>query len=319
MTISRAVPGGWGTGDTLAAADLNQVDTNTTYALDKRTGQTDTLRSTVTLTGSGAGILLQGAGANAGRIIVNSADASIEADVPGAEIIASGNGARIAATANGATVEASAAGAKIRTMTGGRIECSDNDYPLLGSGHTGRTVARQLGLATWGSVSDQSDASFTSVILRPFGASSDYSLGVYGSSFDVVNTASSTLSRMAVFDLGPYVRDGGTITSAAVTLTGYTGHATVPARMPRIAVYRVTGTTLSLLHAGTSFVDSSANTTVYQSAHAVTATCTTNNVVDKTQYRYALAVWNEGGSNSLTYLSISNATVTQTITDLRPA
>jgi hypothetical protein len=65
MTIARVKPANWGIGDTLTSADLNAVDTNATYALDKRGGQTDTLASVVTLAGAGRVIPTTVIGANA--------------------------------------------------------------------------------------------------------------------------------------------------------------------------------------------------------------------------------------------------------------
>ena len=56
MTIARAYPAGWGAGEKLTSAQQNQVDLNTTYPLDKRAGQTDTLESLISA-------------ANAGRIV----------------------------------------------------------------------------------------------------------------------------------------------------------------------------------------------------------------------------------------------------------
>lgn len=59
MSISRVKPANWGIGDKLTSAEQNQLDTNVTYAVDKRAGQTDTLGSVVTL--SAAGRLIQAA------------------------------------------------------------------------------------------------------------------------------------------------------------------------------------------------------------------------------------------------------------------
>lgn len=53
MTIARVKPANWGIGEKLTSAQQNQLDTNVTYALDKRSGQTDTLESIVTETGAG--------------------------------------------------------------------------------------------------------------------------------------------------------------------------------------------------------------------------------------------------------------------------
>ena len=52
MTISRANPNGWKFGDTLTSVQANIIDTNTTYGLDKRSGQSDTLGSNIVVTGN---------------------------------------------------------------------------------------------------------------------------------------------------------------------------------------------------------------------------------------------------------------------------
>lgn len=53
MTISRVNGATWGVGDNLTSTQANGLDLNTTYALDKRAAQTDTLASVVSLSGSG--------------------------------------------------------------------------------------------------------------------------------------------------------------------------------------------------------------------------------------------------------------------------
>ncbi len=65
MTISRVKPATWGIGDLLTSADMNAVDTNATLALDKRSGQTDTLASVVSCAGAGRVIPTFATGANA--------------------------------------------------------------------------------------------------------------------------------------------------------------------------------------------------------------------------------------------------------------
>lgn len=52
MTIAKVNPPTWGLGDKLTSAQANQIDTNLTYALDNRSGQTATLASTCTVTGT---------------------------------------------------------------------------------------------------------------------------------------------------------------------------------------------------------------------------------------------------------------------------
>ncbi len=55
----------WGVGDELTTAQINGIDTNTTSALDKRSSQTDTLQSVVSLSGAGRIIQTLAVGANA--------------------------------------------------------------------------------------------------------------------------------------------------------------------------------------------------------------------------------------------------------------
>lgn len=52
MSISRVKPAGWGVNEKLTSGQQNLLDINVTYALDKRSGQSDTLASTVTVSGA---------------------------------------------------------------------------------------------------------------------------------------------------------------------------------------------------------------------------------------------------------------------------
>ena len=51
--LSRTYSAGWGIGEKLTSSQQNAIDIQTTYALDKRTGQADTLGSVVQATGTG--------------------------------------------------------------------------------------------------------------------------------------------------------------------------------------------------------------------------------------------------------------------------
>lgn len=53
MSIALTNPSTWGVGDKLTSAQANSLDTNATYALDKRAAETDTLESVVSLAGGG--------------------------------------------------------------------------------------------------------------------------------------------------------------------------------------------------------------------------------------------------------------------------
>lgn len=73
MTISRTKTPDWAYSEVVTSAQLNALDANATNALDKRVGETDTLESDVTLTGSitvsGSGIISVDGG---GELLVGS-------------------------------------------------------------------------------------------------------------------------------------------------------------------------------------------------------------------------------------------------------
>lgn len=77
MTISRANASGWGTGSGLTSGQANALDLNTTYALDKRSGQTDTLASVVSCSGAGRVVETRTAGADADTTYALSSGISI--------------------------------------------------------------------------------------------------------------------------------------------------------------------------------------------------------------------------------------------------
>lgn len=77
MAISRVKPANWGIGEKLTSAQQNQLDTNVTYSLDKRAGQTDTLESVVTCSGAGRIIGTLATGANADTTYLASGANSI--------------------------------------------------------------------------------------------------------------------------------------------------------------------------------------------------------------------------------------------------
>lgn len=65
MTVPRVKPGNWASGEKLTSSQMNSVDTNITYVLDKRSGQTDTLQSEVVASGAGRIVDSHASGANA--------------------------------------------------------------------------------------------------------------------------------------------------------------------------------------------------------------------------------------------------------------
>jgi hypothetical protein len=202
MSIARVRPATWGSGAKLSSAEANALDENTTHALDKRAGQTDTLASDITLTGSinVEGLAFISAG---GALEVNDATAKIDANISGAKIIASINGAKIAATAPGA---------KIRTETGGRLELADNDYPQLASGHTGRTVVRRISPGECMAQTTAAVSALQADTPLEGTTASVISRMPWAVTFQSVDTGASNQARALVYALGASLIDGATLT-----------------------------------------------------------------------------------------------------------
>jgi hypothetical protein len=77
MTIDLVKSGGWSVGEELTSPQIEGIDANTTYALDKRSGETDTLASIVTCTGAGRIVNSYVAGANADTTYIRGTAAGI--------------------------------------------------------------------------------------------------------------------------------------------------------------------------------------------------------------------------------------------------
>jgi hypothetical protein len=78
MSIDRVKPAGWGVGDKLTSAEATELDENIVCALDKRSGETDTLESTVTCSGGGRIIETVATGTDGNTTYqVNAANAAI--------------------------------------------------------------------------------------------------------------------------------------------------------------------------------------------------------------------------------------------------
>jgi hypothetical protein len=153
MTISRVKPSNWQINEKLTSTQINALDTNVTYALDKRSGQSDTLQSDVTV-GTGGVINVQ---LNGELSTANDATVDLNIGEYGSiEVIDDGYlGVTQGATVNmrlGAfsTIHAADTGAIIKASGGGLIRSDavgsivlnggSSDWVKFGSART-RTIA----------------------------------------------------------------------------------------------------------------------------------------------------------------------------------
>ena len=96
--------------------------------------------------------------------------------------------------------------------------------------------------------------------------------------------------------------DGATLNTVTVYLISGTGRAALPSVMPTFGVHRVgkTSATSSDLVSGTGFTVDPSVLGTYNSAtpHSWSATCNQNNVIDRSQYKYFLTLWDEASTNA---------------------
>jgi hypothetical protein len=262
MTISRVNAGTWSVGDKLTAAQINQLDVNTTYALDKRAGQTDTLESQVTVA---SGAWLRFANGSTGNQLLSGSQLTVNS---GATLTVSGS-----AVVTGAS-------AKLSTASSGRIEHGDNDYPLLSASHTGRsrTVSQSVLDAQWMTSSAWTVGAISLTTVTSPG-------GVFRLFFEPHNGA--TLS---------------TVTLHFIAAAGHGALPAVFPKFDvrRAATASSLGSTASLRAAGAMSYSTALLATYNDGAvKTIAFSCDQNNVIDRSQYLYWIDVTDESGANSI--------------------
>lgn len=130
----------------------------------------------------------------------------------------------------------------------------------------------------------------------------------------VVKTV-STMADARVFyiplgDLSSY--NGYTLTSAVLRVIGKAGHGGLPALMPRVAVVRRGSSATTGLLSTSWALDTSGSTGAYETEHDLTFTADQNNVIDTSQYTYALLLQNEGNTNATNGLQVRRITLSLT-------
>jgi hypothetical protein len=123
----------------------------------------------------------------------------------------------------------------------------------------------------------------------------------------------SAIGRHLLFPLNQYLLQGATLVSAKLILAG-TGHASLPAMMPSLAIvrYKPEDNSLASLLAANTKDDASPNVAAYDAVHSIALACDQNNTVDMEANSYYAVVCNEGHTNSLAELRLYNLILTMT-------
>lgn len=192
-------------------------------------------------------------------------------------------------------LQAAGAGAKISTTFGARLEHNDNDYPGLGSGHTGRTRVYRTPPLAYGYVNaDWAYEGYPSVLV---GGATGVGVACYMP-----------------------VHNGATLASVKLFFAIDHAHASLPTYQVGVGVIRydlATGVAETLRTAGDLFL-TAANGAAYDASTSLTYTTDRYNVIDTSTYGYQLWVFDENGSNAWTNNKFYGFELTYTgITDLR--
>lgn len=317
MTISKVNAPTWSVGEKLTAAQINAIDTNVTYAVDKRAGQTDSIGSALTVASGGSVTIASGA-----SIVAQPGSTVTGFPVIAADLTAL---AAIAAPADGTVRLVPALGVytfKTTATTGltpFRVAAGDATPGGWLSGTAYQTSLVRLChpslLPIFGAIAASPVLDLTGV---PCNAT-DYAFRGGACVFSTVVTGSA-IGLGAAVSLDPVLVDGATLTLVRLRWKANPSHAALPLLMPKYGVARVdtSQNVTALLSTGSGLaVDASATFGAYNVEHWNTFTPDQNNVVDKTTYGYFLALFNEGHTNSFANSGCYSIEVTQTITDAR--
>lgn len=329
MTFSAIGPFGL----TLEVAEANALDQNISNALDKRgdtitSAQTFSNTSTV-VTSSGSYWTISVALSMAAGF--TSASGSEWMFRSGSSWAMSGSGTfsgsvlfRSTATQTlTATATVTGATKKITTASGGRIDLGDDDWPTLGSTHTGRTQTRKFMLSVGGGT-DVSRAGLWGTVAWTGGSGS---CGPATSGRGAITGATAVILRVTIPRI--YLMADRILTAVKIYYTPATGHGSLPTYFPKARFARRNvaggfGPPASLVTSG-YWSDSETVLGTYNAGNVRSFTIdmtTPSNVnmatIDPDTYLYDLEIVEESGGGA-TGLSIFHAAelVYGSIADMR--
>lgn len=313
MTIPRANPAGWGTNEKLTSALMNAVDINTTWALDKRSGQTDTLASTITVTGA---LTVQsvstftGASSFAGTVTYGALSA-----VTFSGAVTYGAASVITVNASAFTVNVDTNFTAGITATGASIGGTIGISGVVSASNTwtlnGAVTMANLLLPVGAYVNYSASRTFSRVFTTPI---TDGQWTINGAGTLLGSAANPVSARSIAAFVIDDMPDGCTLTTVAVKFQPSGSHVGVPSAPPSIAVWTTdltNGTQANIVSAIDPNTGSVGAYEVYTSLSV-----SPNLVIDRTRYKYTVVFSGEGGTNALNALSLYGAIATFTSTKM---
>lgn len=302
MSITRVNPIGFALGDTFTAAQANGIDQNTTFGLDKRSGQTDTLASNITVTGT---VTVPGNIAVPGNIDITGGLHVTGPDFTADDIQA------IALHAQASYFEDTTIMSSMTVIAGATLEYTDN-YPKLGPTHPDRNIVRR---ANGGSAMGISDTNLSAPSVSARISNTGADLFLYGAYAGFGTTSASNDGKQIIFDITPYLLHGAKLSYVDVVIIPQATHVFLPAFMPRAAVVKVGNTPAVTTNISGTITDTSATPSAYDATHAITLPCASV-LIDKSISNFYVAILNEGGSSSNSGLLIAYVNIFQSVTEV---
>jgi len=277
MTIARIKSPGWGANEKLTSGQQNALDINTTYALDKRAGQTDTLSSVITVASGGA---------------LSFALGSSFVTIAGATSVFGGQ-----ATFNGAT------------LVNGALSVVGASQFLGAVSLFGAVAADNFTLTTTNRVKLASRSITRTITALFVPVTSNWAFGTAATP-----TTTDALYASGYFAIN--LPDGAVLNSISVYIEGAAGHAGAPTTMPTVQLISKApaagGNGVAVTSAVTGTYGSPA---AYEAPHAITLS-TIAYTVTRAATRLCLLVTSELGANAIAGFKVHGCIVTYTTTSL---
>jgi hypothetical protein len=312
--ISLVKPGGWAVNEKLTSAQVTAIDQNTSFALDKRVGQTDSLLSEIEVNGSGKINFNSGSGSGIiqpGSTLINNG--SIIGASSSFNILQSGSTTLFSAGSivNHAGQELYDSSILISTSVGATFNLngaviSANDFSLTGTSKVKFNPSRSI---------TRSFANFKPSFFNAGGTLVTKWIHLNGTHISASTTGSTSPSVNDVLYAPIRLPNNCTITSLSVYILPAVAHIVLPSTRPNIILVRNSVNLGTVQNIG-SANDASASVATYETLHPITISSFTNPVIDNSSYGYNLIFRSEFGSDSAFGLTVYGYTATFTMSEM---
>ena len=348
MSISRVKPLNWAVNEKLTSAQQNALDANSTYALDKRSGQTDILFSSVSVASGGTIAFVSGSSLTAAAGVTATIDSLIT--FRGAAVFTTGGSVSFASTITVASTGVLNSAGTSNYSSAAAINYNGNTITYTNASLNG-TVSANLGFSTGSNVSLATGSTFTnsgttniSGTATLTGSTSITNLTVAGGNRVLLSSRTLTRTLCAPFDsltsnwtlqsgidntatptttsnssahgsITISLPDGVVINAIKMYVQGGSGHAGAPAGLPFISLmYKKpsVGGIGTVLGTKSDVYTSSA---AYEGVHSINMT-SLSHTVDRLTSKLSLYFESEYGLNALSGFMIHGVEVTYTTTSM---